>query len=162
LERLGIPAAWFKGVGVHDHEHPVPTRLNGLRYLFTAKHHGGWRSRDATWLPTLAEDHEFSVFDDAEAKQIADSSGNLFGLLNDADGGLQDLGTRGEQIAKFWKSAPGRPWHGFPAFPLKDDLVNHNRQGQTARPEKQIFDPMLQVEAIDRAAWKRLKKGKHA
>jgi len=135
---------------MQDHEHSVATRVNGLRYLFTAKHHGGWKSRHATWLPTLTEEEEFSVFDDADANQVSDAAGNLFGVLFDGNEGLQDLGTRGEQIAKFWYSPPGSPWHGFPAFPLKDDVVMQNRQGETARPERQVLDRLLEVGAINR------------
>jgi len=147
---------------MQDHEHPVATRVNGLRYLFTAKHHGGWKSPHATWLPTLTDDQEFSVFDDGDANALSDGAGNLFGALSDGQGGLDDLGTRGEQIAKFWRAPLDKPWHGFPAFPLNDDVAMQNRKGETARPEKSVFDRMLEVGVINRAMWKRLKKGKHA
>ena len=80
-------------------------------------------------MPTLPENDEFQVFEDADANRLLDSVGNLFGLLRDGEGGLRDLGTRGEQVAKFWLPPVGSPWHGFPAFPLNDDTIMQNRKG---------------------------------
>src|SRR5438132_12248830 len=104
---------WCWEQGMQDHEHPVATRVNGLRYLFTAKHHGGWKSPHATWLPTLTDDQEFSVFDDGDANALSDGAGNLFGALSDGQGGMDDLGTRCVQIDKFWRAHLYNPWHAY-------------------------------------------------
>ena len=56
------------------------TQLNELSYCFTPKHHGGRDSRNATWLPELSRAEEFMVFDMADNHQLADASGNLYGL----------------------------------------------------------------------------------
>lgn len=83
-----------------DIEHPTRSQRSQYRYLFTAKHHGGDMSA-ATWLTEISRNTEFSIFDNADLRQIADSRGWLYGVLLDDNGDLQDLGTWDEQVAEF-------------------------------------------------------------
>lgn len=80
----------FESWGMQDHEHPHPTRRSQLRYLFTAKHHGGGSTTDARW--SVTEDEEFSVFDEADFRDIGDEDGRLYGVLGDAQRELRELG----------------------------------------------------------------------
>jgi hypothetical protein len=103
-----------------DIEHPTRTQRNGHRYLFTAKHHGGDK-RAAMWLPEISQETEFSIFDNADLHQIADSRVWIYGVLLDGNGKVQDIGTWSEQVAEFQPSpAAGDPWHGYPQWPVDE------------------------------------------
>lgn len=134
-----------------DHEHSTTTRTHHYRYLFTQKHHGGDKSA-AQWLPTLSEDEEFTVFDDADALDFSDDDGNLFGALSDGEESLRIIGTSGEQMAKFWSPSHGSPWHGHPIEWLND---------QRRRPGKEVFNKMVANGRIDHLMLRRLMKGDH-
>jgi hypothetical protein len=97
--------------------HPHQTRLNHLWYRFTPKHHGWGAASDACWLRHLQRAEEFAVFDMADWNQLSDDSGNLYGLLIREIGDkreLMKLGTRNEQVARFWAESADNPWHGHP------------------------------------------------
>ncbi len=142
-------------------EHGIQTRRSGFRYLFLAKHHGG-DNRAAMWLPSVNRDTEFAVFDEADFLEIFDQRGWLYGVLRDADGELQDIGTWNEQVAEFQPGrAAGEPWHGYPKWPL-DDMGPANRRKPKSRPSKQVFDRLLAVGVINRIQRKLLLNGRHA
>jgi hypothetical protein len=146
--------------GIQDRLHPRPTERSGYRYLFTAKHHGGGSTTDARWLPDLCEDDEFAVFNEADVKDLADEDGNLYGALQDGEGGLRFLGTWQQQIAEFPHTEGELPWHGYPLWAV-NDLGPANRRRQQYRPAKSVFDRMAATGLIARAMRKRLMKGDH-
>jgi hypothetical protein len=99
-------------------EHTERTQRRNLRYCFSFKHHGG--SRDAAqWVSDLTHEDEFAIFDEADRHDISDDKGNLYGVRRDAALNLEEIGTFGEQIAKFWEADLNVPWHGFPLWHLK-------------------------------------------
>jgi hypothetical protein len=67
--------------------HPTVTDRSEYGYQFTPKHHGG-DPKAAMWLPAISLDTEFSIFNDADAQQIADRRGWLYGVLLDDNGDL--------------------------------------------------------------------------
>jgi hypothetical protein len=124
-----------------DIEHSSQTQRSQYRYLFTAKHHGGNKSA-AMWLPGISQNTEFSIFDNADLRQIADSRGWLYGVLLDDNGKLQDIGTCEEQVAEFQPGASsGDPWHGYPQWAL-DETGPPNRRKQHCCPEREVFNQM--------------------
>jgi hypothetical protein len=142
-----------RGMGMsaatEDIEHPTRTRQNQHRYMFTAKHHGGDRNA-AMWLPEISHDVEFSIFDHADWRQIADSRGWLFGILLDGNGDLLNIGTWDEQVAEFQPgTAEGDPWHGYPQWAL-DETGPPNRRKQRCCPEREVFDQMVAAGLINK------------
>ena len=73
--------------GVSDETIRISRR--NLQYEFTTKHHGGNKAA-ARWLPDLSLDEEFSVFDLADFRELADEDGALYGLLLDDDSGFRN------------------------------------------------------------------------
>lgn len=136
--------------------HPDPTRRRGLRYCFSQKHHGRGGPDDARWVDDLSEAHEFAIFDEADWFDLSDERGNLYGLRRDPDGAILELGTRGEQVAKFWSTHKGHPWHGFPLWPLTVGGPE-NRRKQPAPREALIR--MEQAGILRPSQRKRLQKG---
>ncbi len=140
--------------------HPAPTRRSRHRYLFYVKHHG--RSGDAAqWLPTLTQDQEFAVFDTADFHDLSNDRNWLYGLRNDPDGEVLEIGTDGQQIAEFPRARPNEPWHGYPLYPLNDSGPQ-NRQGQKQRPEPGVLKKMQDAGLLTAAQRTRLMKGKYA
>ncbi len=137
-------------------EHGEKTRRRDLRYCFSLKHHGGSR-KDAQWADDLSHEEEFAIFDEADFREISDDAGNLYGLRRDEESNLLDLGTRGEQIAKFWENGLDQPWHGFPLFPLLGTDVKQN-QRNTPAPRSALLK-MEQAGLIQAIERKRLQKG---
>ena len=135
-------------------EDPCPvydgrTNRSQLRYCFYRAHHGHGAPDDSQWIEGLSEAEEFSIFDLADEHEIADEKGHLYGIrvgpeLHD----VLDLGTEGEQIAKFWKAREGQPWHGFPLWPLRDDAPANRKK--TVLP-KAVLERFAQVDLILRA-----------
>lgn len=145
----------------HDFEHGDRTTRSRHRYLFLAKHHGG-DPKAATWLALMSQREEFSIFDSADERQIADERGWLYGVWPDGSGGLREIGTRDEQIAEFQPGAnPEEAWHGYPKWTV-NDLGPANRKRQQCRPEIAVFDRMVQTGFITKLQRRRLLGGKHA
>ena len=144
-----------------DIEHPTRTRRGEYRYLFTAKHHGG-DSTASMWLPEIAQEVEFAIFDFADFVQIVDSRGWLYGVLREADGKLSTIGTWDEQVAEFQPGSDAAdPWHGYPQWAL-NEIGPANRRKQQCRPEKAVFDRMRTAGMISKVQRKRFLTGRHA
>jgi hypothetical protein len=144
-----------------DIEHPARTRRSQYRYLFIAKHHGGDK-KAAMWRPSISQDTEFSIFDNADMGQITDGRGWLYGVLRDNDGEILILGTWDEQVAEFQPgaSAPD-PWHGYPEWAL-DESGPPNRRKQQCCPDKAVFNQMVAAGMITKIQRKRLLTGRSA
>ena len=123
-----------------DHLHPILTRVGGLQYHFTTKHHSGGKLSDACWA--ISEEDEFQVFDDGAFHGIADTDGNVYGVLGDGKGSLRELGTYQEQVAEFPITLPPHAWHGYPCYPL-GNAGSEKRRGERARPAKIVFDRLM-------------------
>jgi hypothetical protein len=143
-----------------DFDFPRPTR-GRLRYVFKAKHHGG--SRDAgTWLPSITQETEFSIFEAADTWRTVDSRGWLYGVLVARDQKLEVVGTFEEQVAEFQPgSNPADAWHGYPQWTL-DEVGPPNRRRSQCCPDKTVFDRMLELQIITKVQRKRLLVGRHA
>lgn len=138
-----------------DTLHPQRTRRSGLQYVFTPKHHG--EPGQSRWVTELTFDEEFAIFDNADAINLADTEGKLYGYER-RDDSLRKIGTQNQQIALFPVPSQGNPWHGYPLYPLID-ANNPNRGGENCRPPLMIFDRMVALGHITKAQAKRLKKG---
>lgn len=141
-------------------EHPALTRRSRYRYLFHSKHHGRGPRDAARWSLDLSRDEEFGIFDAADAHELTDERGNLFGLRLGPDGEVLDLGTRSQLVAEFPHARPNQPWHGYPLWPL-GTAGPPNRGGQQARPSKAVFDRMEAEGLLTARDRKRLYKGEH-
>lgn len=106
----------------------------------------------AQWLPSLTLNEEFAVFDGADANTISDEQGNPYGAERIGAEGLRELGTSGEQVAKFPVAAPNQAWHGYPAWPLT---------GRNRSPGKAVFEQMEQRGLINKRGRKRLGKSEN-
>ena len=95
--------------------------------------------------------------------QLRDEDGNLYGLrINDLGGvrKLLELGTKHEQIARFWMEVRVEShWHGHPLWPIVSSQAS-NRAKQS-RPPSGIFDLMVDQELLPPTKVRRLKIGKH-
>ncbi len=141
--------------------HPATTKSRGLSYQFTPKHHGGsGHQGQAQWLPNLTLEEEFSVFDSADEHDLADDDGRLYGLLKTPGKGVQNLGTRDEQVAEFPVARANEAWHGYPVYPLANTEAT-GRGGQAAKPAKTVLLKMERVGLLSRQQRKFLMKGKH-
>ena len=141
--------------------HPDTTRKYKYRYLFSNKHHGRGGSKAAQWLPTLSDDEEFSVFDEAVFHGISDQHGRLYGVRITTNQEVLYVGTLGEQIAIFPHTRPGETWHGYPLWPLRE-AGPANKQGEDRRPSKEVFQKMEERIKLKPRDRKRLWKGNHA
>jgi hypothetical protein len=139
--------------------HPEPTRRRSYRYCFSVAHHGRGASDDSQWAEDLTQAEEFAIFDESDEHDLSDSKGHFYGLRRTADGTILDLGTEGEQIAKFWNPEKNRPTHGFPLWPLPESGPD-NRMSQSV--PKIALKKMLQARLLIEAQYNRLKKGKHS
>src|SRR5262249_17510142 len=114
----------------------------------------------------LSESDEFGIFDLADEHELADEKGHLYGLWvrhlpDGAPHEIQILGSRGEQIAKFWHSRVNQPWHGFPLWPITDDETP-NRAKEALRPPVAVFARMEHVGLLTAKQRKRLQSRKLA
>jgi hypothetical protein len=115
-----------------DTNYAVPSKRRGLIYVFTPKHHGGDRSASC-WLTGLSLDEEFEIFDRADGiieapadnRQLADADGNLYGyeVLKTGLHHLRELGTWHQQMAEFPVQKAGAVWHGYPIWPIDEDVA---------------------------------------
>jgi hypothetical protein len=147
--------------GADEDYHPAPTTgPRRIRYYFSPKHHGRGGSDAATWLQLIARQEEFSIIEEADLRNLADGAGNLYGVLRAANGTLRRLGIWNEEMAEFPVQRGGEAWHGYPNYPLVE-MGPQNRRGQKCRPEKVVFQLMLQAGVITRAQKKRLMGAHH-
>lgn len=100
--------------------HPERTDRNGYQYFFYEKHHNPHHQDASQWLPDLSHDEEFAIFNQADGGEIADANGNIFGLRQGPGGRILILGTADQQVAEFPHADPGRAWHGYPMWPIRD------------------------------------------
>jgi hypothetical protein len=143
---------------MHDHEHTRPTEKNRNRYWFTAKHHALRDvSEHSQWSRDLSEDDEFSVFELADNNELADDSGDLYGVLLSGMHTLRTLGRIGEQIGFFWEPSPGSScWHGFPVYPLNENGLPEQQQKKRIWPPKSVIAKMNECGVITTSMRKRL------
>ncbi len=139
-------------------EHAARTRRRSLRYCFYIAHHGRGAADDSQWAVDLSEAEEFAIFDEADRHDFSDPNGNLYGLRRDEESNLLDLGTEGEQIAKFWDPGKNQPTHGFPLWPCSE-TGPENRKKQLA--PKVALKKMLDARLLSRRQHDRLLKGKY-
>ncbi len=155
-EGFEVPAMTPSGQG--ESVYPRQTDRSNYSYMFTAKHHGGPRSRDATW--SINQDDEFAVFNTADVMELADDDGNLYGALREGENSLRTLGTWGQQIAEFPCASEGAPWHGYPIWAVNDEAPPH-RRGEKYRPAPVVFRRMEASGLINRNTRVRLMGGHH-
>ena len=139
-------------------QYPIPTSHRSLPYCFTPKHHSGPRNTNAQWC--INRDEEFLVFNMADVNELEDSDKNLFGICVRQEGKrlrLVHLGTKREQIARFWFESNGSHWHGHPLWPTLTKQKT-NRSNQAYCPDS-IIDLMKAKEIISFAAARKLKRG---
>ena len=139
--------------------HPILTRRKGQQYFFYTKHHQLSHSKDSQWLlpPSLTQDQEFWVFDNAENLELSDGPGNLYGFRQKSGKSTLSLGTRGEQVAKFPFTPANQAWHGYPIWPIAK-----KRDDEDLRPiPNEVLDKMVEKGVIDARERKRLRKGDH-
>jgi hypothetical protein len=151
-----------------DTEHTATTKHRGLRYIFTAKHHGSDAS-GSCWTPALSLAEEFALFDRADGVQdangvylgVADRDGNLYGYERLLGPGLhlRELGIWGQQLAEYPTQKAGMPWHGYPIWPITPPPHLTQYGGHRCRPNKEVFVRMEELGHIDAAQKKRLSKG---
>jgi hypothetical protein len=139
--------------------HEASTTRSGHRYIFYKKHHDYAVRTVSQWAQDLTREAEFVIFNLADERNLASSSGDLYGLRLGDDRAVMILGTMGQQIAEFPFTNSGTPWHGYPLGPL----VNVRPPHPPKRP--------LPMDALDRMVAeglllphqkKRLRKGDHA
>ncbi len=140
--------------------HPDPSP-SGYRYYFYPKHHGYGKPTDGRWLPEMSRDEEFAVFVLADEHDLRDDKGDLYGLRIRGTVPAHEilfLGTRYEQVARFWEASRGSPWHGYPLWPIiqRDAL---NRKAQKCRLPKEVLQVMIQAGLLDQKPYYRLMKG---
>ena len=143
---------------ISDAPHRHVTQRSEYRYQFTAKHHGA--NHQATqWQPRVTLEEEFQVFDLADAFEIFDDGGSLYGIWRNGDV-LQILGTWNQQIAKFPHARANEVWHGYPVWPISK-LAPDNRYGNKNDdlPAKAVFLRMEAVGLLTHRQCLRLKKG---
>jgi hypothetical protein len=148
-----------RGAGHAGPRTPATDAQERFSLLIHSQAHGG--SGDAAcWLPEISEDSEFRVFDDADAFELADDRGWLYGILRDDEGGLRDLGTWHQQIAEFPFAREGTPWHGYPLWPVNETAPD-NRRGEKHRPSREVLDKMVAAGILTQRQKRRLMKGDH-
>ena len=133
-------------------------------YCFTPKHHGAGPAHAAQWLPSLRRSDEFEVFNMADRHDFSDEHGNLYGLLikTTSDGReLLVLGTRNEQISRFWNERQADAhWHGHPLYPCIP--INKSDEGKiNHKPPQEIFVRLVETGLLSQTKATRLRIGKH-
>jgi hypothetical protein len=140
--------------------HPQRTRRSGYEYFFYDKHHKTGYSEDAQWLPEMTHDEEFSVFDLADAHDLSNEKGDLYGLRLDPEGRALALGTREEQVAEFPVAQEGHAWHGYPAWPIM--RLDRDKKERKYPAPRESLAKMKEAGLITEKQRKRLAGGKQA
>ena len=160
---LSVPLSQLRDSTMAGDEYPglvhrARTARSHYRYFFYDKHHNPNNTDDAQWLPELPRDEEFAIFDLADAREIVDAKGNLFGLRIGLQNQVLPLGTEGQQVAEFPFTRPGCAWHGYPLWPLKKDGdVDRSR---LPAPKEALWR-MEEVGLLEANQRRRLGGGKH-
>lgn len=144
--------------------HPQLSERSHYRYQFTPKHHGhgsGYKPPASEWIAEMTLETEFGIFNAADFHAIRDDDENMYGILRDDEGELLMLGIWNEQVAEFPRTRDGEAWHGYPLYPLVEQGPE-SRRGQKCRPEKVVFDRMVDAALITPRQRKRLLKGDYA
>jgi hypothetical protein len=139
---------------------PFPTVPHGHKYYFSAKHHGAGSATDARWHPDITRQEEFSIFQLAARLGLRDSQGNLYNVMRRADGGIRELGVCYEQLARFWKPVASERWQGHPLCPVVTESGT-NRGMQINRPDKAVFDKLVERRMLSERDSHRLRCGKN-
>jgi hypothetical protein len=142
-------------------EHPEVTRRGRLRYIFHPKHHLGGLRSVAQWSPHISQVEEFGIFDAADRLEIADGSGNLYGVLLSIDGEVRAIGTWDEQVAFFPVAGANEPWHGYPLFPANESLAKRKPPPKRNVPVA-VFRRMSATGMLSIDDSNRLARGRHA
>lgn len=140
-------------------EHPGRTRRNGFRYCFYVAHHGRGSPDDSQWAEDVGREEEFAIFDEADWHDLSDPKGHLYGVRRSPEGEILDLGTKREQIAKFWNPSVNQPAHGFPVWPMGYDVPENRRR---TPPPKEAILKMEAAGLLLPERRKKLLKGKEA
>ncbi len=144
--------------GEAGHLHPERTARSQFQYFFYEKHHGGGDPRVSQWAPDVTENAEFGIFDQADALELFDHKGNLYGARRSAAADeLLILGTLGQQVAKFPNARPNEPWHGYPLRPIK---ANGDVQPPDRPVPKEALQRMVDTGVLSRSEMSRIRKGK--
>jgi hypothetical protein len=138
--------------------HSAATERSQHRYLFHPKHHGAGSPTDSRWADDVTTEEEFSVFDGADQHEIACGGGWLYGILRAGDV-LRILGTWSQQLAAFPFARPGEPWHGYPIWAIEGGPPN--RSQQKMRPERAVFQLLVEKGLITEQERRRLWAGQH-
>lgn len=141
-----------------DVEYDRPTANGELRYKWTHKHHGGGKSDDSRWAEDLSIHEEFGVFDEAVGRAVA-VKGHFYGVMRQGKR-LRTLGTWDQQVAKFPRTLPPHPWHGYPVYPVVSSAPQCH-QGDVNKPSNAVFELMAESGMISETQKQRLKSGRH-
>lgn len=139
---------------------PHLTAPHGYRYYFHPKHHGAGSYIDACWHPDITRQEEFTIFELSAQLDLSDSRGNLCNVSKATDGSIRELGIFHEQLARFWKPIASEPWHGHPLWPVVTELAT-NRGSQAYRPDKSVFNKLVEQRVLSERESHRLRNGKN-
>lgn len=140
---------------------PEVTKRRKYKYFFHPKHHGAGGPTDSRWSPDVSRAEEFSIFDGADEKDLADEDANLYNVRKAADGSILELGVFHEQIARFWKPrATADAWHGHPLWPIEAGGPS-NRARQSCRPGTLVFRRLVEQGVLSERDSYRLNNGKN-
>jgi hypothetical protein len=152
-----------EGPGMASGDDPCPEHReltrSGFRYCFYMAHHGRGTPDDSQWAEDVSRDEEFAIFDESDEHELSDSKGHYYGLRRSPEGDTLDLGTKREQIAKFWDPVKNQPAHGFPMWPVHDGAPD-NRKKQSIPLE--VLKKMLEQKLLLSVQYNRLRKGNRA
>lgn len=140
--------------------HTETTRRSGYQYFFYDKHHRVGYSSDAQWLPDMARDEEFGVFDLADWHDLSNEKGDLYGLRLNSEGTILILGTREEQVAEFPVTQEGHAWHGYPTWPIM--RLDRDKKQRKSPVPREALAKMKKAGLISEKQRKRLAGGKQA
>lgn len=139
---------------------PQLTNPLGYRYYFHPKHHGAGHPSVSRWRPDISREEEFRIFEIAAYLDLADTDGDLYNVRKAGDGTILELGVFHEQIARFWKpSVPTGAWHGHPLWPVRAGGPS-NLAKQANRPDKLVFEKLVEQGVLSKIQSYRLNNGK--
>jgi hypothetical protein len=93
---------------------------SGKMYVSLFAHRGANPAKSCSTASTPPH-AEYGIFNESDRRAWHDTSGHYWGVQ---DGGRTIIGTRGERLAKFPRTAIPSPWHGFPVSPYARGSVD--------------------------------------
>jgi hypothetical protein len=69
------------------------------------------------------------------------------------------LGTWYQQLAEFPVQREGATWHGYPVWPIDNNVASHRYRAKKRQVSDAVFDRMLDLGHLDDAQHKRLGNG---